>query len=195
MRTLNTVRTRTMPGIHVLLILPDRLHETRSSDRLQFHGHCSMMCVNTVSKQNNKKKKTKKQKTRGLFLLLAFNFWPPSFPLPSLSRLPNRPLLMHPPAGCPETLHYCCHGNASIIWQWSRTLPPQPHLLLLVCSCLPALFSAASPPSLPPIHPNSLLLSLKTWLPDKKITKSQRQVGHMMMGRPPEVLLLSPQTP
>lgn len=150
------------------------------------------MCVNTVRVLNNKRKRQKKNSRP--FSSFIFQFLtPPPFPLPSLSLLPNRPLLLHPPR---------VSWDPSLLLPWQHlnhlTVVPDtaPHLLLLVCSCLPALFSAASP--LPPTHPNSLLLSPKTWLPDKKkkkITKSQRQVGHMMMGRPPEVFLLSPQTP
>lgn len=115
------------------------------------------MSVNTVSVLNNKREK---KKTSRPFSCLSFQFLPPPPPCPP----PHSPYHHFPfspidpssciPPGCPETLHYCCHGNASIIWQWSRTLsPPTP-------SCLSALFSAAAPPS--------LLLSLKTWLPDKK---------------------------
>lgn len=146
--------------MHVRLILPDRLHETRSPDRVQFHGHCSMKCVNTVSAPNNKRKKTKKEKSWGLFLLLAFNFWPPSFPLLSLSLLPNRPLLPHPPG---------VSWDPSLLLSWQRlnhlTVVPDtapPHLLLLVCSCLPALFSAASLPSQPPKLPPALSVGFRT---------------------------------
>lgn len=111
------------------------------------------MSVNTVSVLNNKREKKKPQ---GLFLLLAFNFWPPppnSFSLPSLSLLPDRPLLLHPPGVSWDPsllLPWQCLNHLTVV---PDTVPPTP-------SCLPALFSAAAPPS--------LLLSLKTWLPDKK---------------------------
>lgn len=97
------------------------------------------MSVNTVSVPNNKREKKKPQ---GLFLLLAFNFWPPPPPPHSpYHHFPFSPIDPSSciPPGCPETLHYCCHGSASIIWQWSRTLspPPPPHVFLLSFQQLP----------------------------------------------------------
>lgn len=129
------------------------------------------MCVNTVRVLNNKRKRQKKNSRP--FSSFIFQFLtPPPFPLPSLSLLPNRPLLLHPPR---------VSWDPSLLLPWQHlnhlTVVPDtaPHLLLLVCSCLPALFSAASP--LPPTHPNSLLLSPKTWLPDKKKKKSPNHSG------------------
>ena len=158
------------------------------------------MCVNIVGLSERKKKK---KACRPLIFSPspAFNFWPPP-PHPLHHHSPFS--LLHPspgpsssiPRGCPETLHYCRHGNTSTIWQWSRDTPPHPSSSPdSVCPCLPPLLShsapsaplLSSPPKLPPAP-------LKTWLPDKnhQITAAS---GAYDDGTTPWGFPLSPTTP
>lgn len=136
------------------------------------HFHDSI--VHNVCQHSQLVLKKEKKKPGGLlhFLPLHLSISAPPSPLHHHSPFS----LLHPcpvpssssyiPPGCPETLHYCRHGNTSTIWQWSWTLLPT-HPSSFPDSFSPSVlifyaFPSSHPPSakVPPAP-------LKTWLPDK----------------------------
>ncbi|TNN29629.1 hypothetical protein EYF80_060222 [Liparis tanakae] len=121
----------------------------------------------------------------------AFNFVPPSSSSTSLTLLPPPSSAQAPPPLSPEAVLRPFITVAMATPQpfdsGPRHSSPTTHLLSLTPSVLGFLPSFLFNPPLP-LLPNSLLLLSKHGF-RTKITKSQRQVGHMMMGRPPEAFL------
>lgn len=191
MCTLNTVRTRIMPGTHVLLILPDMrlVHQTDFSSM-----GTAAWCASTLSVSRTiKRKRQKKKKLEAFFFSLLSISDPPHSPYHHSPFSPIDPSSCIPPQGVlrPFITVAMATPQSSDSGPGHCSPPPSsPSSRLFMSSC--PFFSSL--PTLPPTQTPSCSL-LKHGFRTKKITKSQRQVGHMMMGRPPQVLLLSSQTP
>lgn len=142
-----------------------------------------------------KKKKKKSLEASYIFSLSTFQFLLPpvlfTITLPSPSSTPAQ---SPPPPPYPRGVLRPFITVAMVTPQPFDSGPghssPPTHLLFLTPSLLLSLSFTLFLHLAPPLQKSLLLLSKHGFR--TKITKSQRQVGHMMMGRPPEVFL-SPQ--